>query len=48
MSSSWEAVELAASLPGRLRLVYLPALYGELVEGRRELAWVSHGGLSAA
>jgi energy-coupling factor transporter ATP-binding protein EcfA2 len=52
VSSSWEAVNLAeeTSLSGRLRLVYLPALYGELlVEGRRrELAWVSHGGLCAA
>jgi tetratricopeptide (TPR) repeat protein len=50
VGSSWEAVELAASLPGRLKLVYLPALYGELVEegGKRRLAWVSHGGLCAA
>jgi len=52
VSSSWEAVKLAeeTSLSGRLRLVYLPALYGELlVEGRRrKLAWVSHGGLCAA
>jgi hypothetical protein len=49
VGSSWEAVELAASLPGRLKLVYLPALYGELVEGRRrELAWVSHDRLCAA
>ncbi len=50
VNSSWEAVELVASLPGRLRLVYLPALYGELlVEGRRRgLAWVSHGGLCTA
>jgi energy-coupling factor transporter ATP-binding protein EcfA2 len=49
LSSSWEAVKLAASLPGWLRLVYLPALYGELVEGRRrELAWVSHDRLCAA
>jgi len=49
VSSSWEAVKLAASLPGRLKLVYLPALYEELVEGRRRgLAWVSHGGLCAA
>jgi len=49
VGSSWEAVELAASLHGQLRLVYLPALYGELVEGdRRRLAWVSHDGLCAA
>jgi energy-coupling factor transporter ATP-binding protein EcfA2 len=49
VSSSWEAVKLAASLPGRLRLVYLPALYGGLAEERRrELAWVSHGALCAA
>jgi energy-coupling factor transporter ATP-binding protein EcfA2 len=49
VSSSWEAVELAASLSGRLKLVYLPALYGELVEGRRRgLAWVSHDRLCAA
>jgi len=50
VSSSWEAVKLAASLPGRLRLVYLPALYEKLVEesGKRRLAWVSHDGLCAA
>jgi len=49
VGSSWEAVKLAASLPGRLRLVYLPALYGELVEGRRRgHSWVSHDGLCAA
>ena len=50
VGSSWEAAELAASLPGRLRLVYLPALYGELVQegGKRRLAWVSHDGLCAA
>jgi hypothetical protein len=49
VGSSWEAVKLAATLSGRLRLVYLPALYGELVEGRRrKLAWVSHDGLCAA
>jgi len=50
VSSSWEAVKLAASLSGRLRLVYLPALYEELVEegGKRRLAWVSHDGLCAA
>jgi len=50
VGSSWEAVELAASLSGRLRLVYIPALYGELVEegGKRRLAWVSHDGLCTA
>ena len=50
VGSSWEAVKLAASLPGRLRLVYLPALYEKLVEesGKRRLAWVSHDGLCAA
>jgi len=50
VGSSWEAVKLAASLSRRLRLVYLPALYGELVEegGKRRLAWVSHDGLCAA
>jgi len=52
VGSSWEAVKLAekTSLSGRLRLVYLPALYGELlVEGRRRrLAWVSHDRLCAA
>ena len=50
VGSSWEAVELAASLPRRLRLVNLPALYGELVEegGKRRLAWVSHDRLCAA
>jgi hypothetical protein len=50
VSSSWEAVKLAASLPGRLKLVYLPALYEELVEegGKRRLAWVSHDGLCTA
>jgi hypothetical protein len=49
VSGSWEAVKLAASLTGRLRLVYLPTLYGGLAEERRrELAWVSHGGLCAA
>jgi len=49
VGNSWEAVELAASLPGWLKLVYLPALYGELVKGRRRgLAWVSHYGLCAA
>lgn len=50
VGSSWEAVKLAASLSGRLRLVYLPALYGELVEegGKRRRAWVSHNRLCAA
>ncbi len=52
VNSSWEAVKLAeeTSLSGRLRLAYLPALYGELlVEGRkRKLAWVSHDRLCAA
>jgi energy-coupling factor transporter ATP-binding protein EcfA2 len=50
VGSSWEAVKLAAALSGRLKLVYLPALYGELlVEGRRRgLAWVSHDRLCAA
>jgi hypothetical protein len=50
VSSSWEAVKLAATLPGRLKLVYLPALYEELIEegGKRRLAWVSHDGLCAA
>jgi hypothetical protein len=50
VGSSWEAVKLAASLSGRLRLVYLPALYEKLVEesGKRRLAWVSHDGLCAA
>ncbi len=49
VGSSWEAMELSASLSRRLRLVYLPTLYGELVEGRRRgPACVSHGGLCAA
>jgi hypothetical protein len=52
VSSFWEAVKLAeeTSLSGRLKLVYLPALYGELVEegGKRRLAWVSHDRLCAA